>query len=395
MITVEEALSLVIGEKRNFGIEEVDLLHCVGRVVAIDVLADRDFPPFDRVSMDGIAIDIEAYNRGQQTFEVTGIQAAGTAPIVLSKSTDCIEVMTGAVLPLNTNTVIPYEQCEIRDGIAVIKTDNIRPRQNIHPKGSYIKLCGRLIEKYQTLSASSVGILATVGISKVPVLRLPKVAVCSTGDELVDVTQQPGAHQIRRSNSAVVASALLKNHIDVTIDHLADNAEFMARQLQALARNHDVIILSGAVSKGKFDFLPTVLDQLGMRTIFHSVTQRPGKPFLFGAFDGGPLVFAFPGNPISTLVCFHQYFLPWLSASLRKESKKKMVILEEAIDFKPNLTLHQLVYIRYLDGKLMAVPVKNSGSGDMVSVLQADGIISLPAEKSHFNQGDVFELIEF
>ena len=392
MISAEEALRLVLENTVDVGTEIVDLLKSTGRILAQDVLADRDFPPFDRVMMDGISLQFSTFKKGVRTFPIEKIQAAGAAQQILENDKNCIEVMTGAILPVNTNTVIPYEQCEISEGQATIIIGDAVPMQNIHRKGVDCSSGELLINKGEEITPAIIGIMATVGLSKVEVRRMAKVVICSTGDELIDINDKPELHQMRRSNVYMLAAALQNEGIFASTIHLPDHAETMIEGIRELLGVNDVIMLSGAVSKGKFDFLPEVLAQLGMEKIFHQVAQRPGKPFLFGRFTNGPVIFGFPGNPVSTFVCFHQFFKPWLHSSIHFSSKKRYAHLVTNVHFKPALTNHLLVKITDEKGQSIATPLSGSGSGDLITLTKAEGIICLPPDRSEFNKGEAFEL---
>ena len=395
MITVEEALKLVLAQTKDFGIEKLPLLHSIGRILAEPVLADRDFPPFNRVTMDGIAINYEQFAQGKRQYAIEGIHAAGSKAVTLADEANCIEVMTGAVLPANTDVVIPYEQCLISVGVAIVTAEKINKDQNIHKAGSDAREGVVLVEKYEKITPAVISILASVGRAFVEVLRLPKVAICSTGEELVDIEQVPEPHQIRRSNLYAIAAALIPLGIDVIMDHLPDQPEQMKLQVAQLMGRNDVILFSGAVSKGKFDYLPQVLADLGLQTVFHKVAQKPGKPLLFGIFNKGPVVFGFPGNPASTFVCFYIFFLPWLRASMHLKQQSLTAILQKEIFFKPNLDYHLLVQISIIDGCINALPVENTNSGDMVALVKAHGVITLPAEKQIFLKGEAFIFTSF
>jgi molybdopterin molybdotransferase len=156
-----------------------------------------------------------------------------------------------------------------------------------------------------------------------------------------------------------------------------------------------VLLFSGAVSKGKFDHLPGVLGALGMKTLFHNIAQKPGKPLLFGNVEQGPLVFGFPGNPVSTWVCYQLYFRHWLYCSLGLNVPKVQAALSRPLNFKPSLTHHVLVKLEAADGAIKAVPFSTSTSGDMVNLMQADGLLSLPADEDFFAEGRVFDVLEF
>ena len=315
MISVQEAQKIVLKNRLDFGSEKIPFIKSVGRVLKEDILADRDFPPFNRVSMDGIALDYTSFKNGERAFFIEGIQPAGSPQISLSNNKNCIEVMTGAVLPANTNVVIRYEDVLIEHGIAKIQIEEVSYFQNIHEKGKDRKEGDILIQKNKLIAASEIGVLATVGSSKVMVAKQPKVMIISTGDELVGVNETPLDHQIRMSNVYTLVSLLDRLHVSSKTDHISDDKPIMKKKIKEYLKEFDVLLFSGAVSKGKFDFLPEVFKELGVEKLFHKVSQRPGKPFWFGQMKTCRL-FAFPGNPISTFANCLAYFYPWYFKSL-------------------------------------------------------------------------------
>lgn len=391
MVSVEEALSLVLENQRDFGTEEVSLLQSLGRILAQDVFADRDFPPYHRVMMDGIAINSSAYNQGIRTFKIEKILAAGDIRQKLEDTHHCIEVMTGAVLPINTDAVIQYEQCEIAEGLATVKSEQVLLLQNVHKQGTDSKKGELLVNKFTKITPAIIGILASVGLSEVTVLRTPKVAICSSGDELVDVSAQPQDHQVRRSNVYMLASALRSEGIVAETIHLPDNVEIMTSTISSYIDQNDVILFSGAVSRGKFDYLPAVLEKLNLKLIFHTVAQRPGKPFLFGKFTNGTLAFGFPGNPVSTFVCYHQFFKKWLHAVMHCHSEKLLAKLSSDVNFKPSLSYHLMVQIKNEGSCVLADPITGSTSGDLVTLTKPNGIVTLPPDRDFFAKGEEFE----
>jgi len=392
MISVTQALQLVAEQTEFFPIEEVDLLQSTGRILAQPVLADRDFPPFDRATMDGIAIGSRAFGQDVRQFRITDVQAAGHPQKQLTNRGNCIEIMTGAMLPIGADVVIRYEDLTITDGIAYVNLNEVTPYQNVHLQGTDKKSRELLVPAGIKITPAIIAIMASVGMAVVPVYRLPRVAVCSTGDELVAVTEQPLAHQIRQSNSYMLLAGLAQEGIIADKYHLPDEPAAMAQQMAVMIDDYDVLLFSGAVSKGKFDYLPQVLQQLGMQTIFHSIAQKPGKPLLFGKVENKALVFGFPGNPVSTWVCFQLYFKAWLYQSLGIQVPVVKAALSRGVNFKPALTHHVLVRLINKEGRLLAEPVDTSTSGDMVNLMQAEGFLSLPAEETSFAEGTVFDV---
>lgn len=395
LISVEEASAIIKKEAEDFGVEEVPFQRAQGRILKEAILADREMPPFNRVSMDGIAINSSVFESGNRQFEIEGIQAAGSEQLSLHHSENCLEAMTGAMLPFGTDAVIPYELVTIEDNLAKVHIEDISYFQNVHQQGLDRKKDDVLIQKNTKLSSAEIGILATVGKTRVKVAAFPKVAIISTGDELVDVDQTPKPFQIRRSNVHNLISLLETKGIHAHSYHLKDNKTELKQKIRKHLESYDVLMFSGAVSKGKFDFLPEILDELGVKKLFHKVQQRPGKPFWFGK-KNKTTVFAFPGNPVSTYVSCLKYFFPWLSYSQtgREESRPHAVLATDFV-FKPNLTYFLQVKLHNESGMIMAYPKAGNGSGDLANLTQSDAFLELPPDKSEFVKGEVYPVIQF
>jgi len=379
MISFEEAYRKVLECPLNLGNESMLLMPSMGKILSEDILADRDFPPFNRSTKDGIAINFSAIEKGITRFKVVGVLSAGMARQTLSSDENCLEIMTGAVLPKNADTIIMYEETEIEKGWATIsKIPN--KGQNIHTRGSDKKVGETLLEKDTRITAAVIGVLASVGKTEVVVKKLPKVCVVSTGNELVEVSVNPLPHQIRKSNSLSLTAALVKQNIIPTRLHLPDDRTLIEKELKKALLEHDVLMLSGGVSKGKFDFIPDALNALGIEKIFHRVTQRPGKPFWFGIQEQlKKVVFSFPGNPVSTFANYHVYFLAWLTKSLGIAMEQRSVIMDETVQPHPTLTFFLQVKTEWREGQLHAKLVQGNGSGDLVSLALADAFIQVPA----------------
>ncbi len=395
LITAKEALEIILKTSEDFGIEEVKFLKSLGRTLKEDIVADRDFPPFDRVSMDGIAIDVAAFNNGQRAFKIEGVQAAGSEQLTMQNPTNCIEAMTGAILPKNTNAVIQYELLIIENEIATINLDTVKNLQNVHLKGLDRKQGDILISKNKLISPAEIGVFATVGKTTVKVAKRPKVMIISTGNELVGVCETPEEHQIRRSNVYTLVSLLEKLNIQAETAHISDDKNLLLSKISSFLNDFDVLLFSGAVSKGKFDFIPDVLNELGVKKLFHTVKQRPGKPFWFGK-KGSKTVFAFPGNPVSTFASCLKYFYPWYykSMSLNFENKNQAILTEDYF-FKPDLTYFLQVKITQKEGKIFATPITGRGSADLANLVDSDAFLELPDDRSNFTKGEVFPLITY
>jgi len=360
--------------------ERIPLADCAGRVLREAVLAERDAPPFDRVTMDGIAIAAAATAR--RDFRLAGTQAAGTPALALRDESECIEVMTGAVLPAGCGTVIPVEKLRIANGRAEIDAAwTPEPGQFIHRQAADAAAGDRLLAEGTPLGAPEIAIAASAGRATLEVSRLPRIAILSTGDELVEPGAAIAAHQVRRSNAYGLAAALrLAGFAPVTDRHLPDDRALLEAAFSDALELHDVLVLSGGVSAGRFDHVPEALAAAGVRRIFHHVSQRPGRPMWFGVGASGQAVFALPGNPVSVLVCLARYVIPALIAqSGTRAPVRPLVGLAREFDFPAPLTCFLPVTLRYdRDGKAWAEPRPTGGSGDFISLAGTDGFVELP-----------------
>jgi len=389
MISHHNALEQVLANSQDFGASIVPLLEANNQVLAESVYADRDFPPFDRVTKDGIAISFEAYHNGNLKFRIEDIAAAGTPQKSLNDEQACIEVMTGAMLPLGTDTVIMYEHLKIHDGHATILKE-INRGQNIHEKGSDEPEGSLVLQTGTNITGAEIGVLASVGKAMVTVKRKPTVCVVSTGDELVDVAANPAPYQIRKSNSMTLQCILSDQGLVSKAIHIPDDKADTKKQLELLLQKYDVVLLSGGVSKGKYDYLPETLDILGVEKVFHRIKQRPGKPFWFGKHQAyKTTVFAFPGNPASTFANYHIYFLPWLHKSLGlSEAMYTTVILQEAFNNATALTRFVRAKVIARTGNLDVQLIMGNGSGDLTSLTRANGFVRFEPNTT-YKKGDM------
>ena len=395
MISFEEAYRIVQGSAHSFGTDEIPLHKGIGRVLQEDWFCDRDLPPYDRVTMDGIALHY-AHAKDAKRLNVEHVIAAGDPHYTLQDQGMCVEIMTGAMLPKGADTVIRYEDIDVSDGIATLHT-SFRQNQNIHWQGEDRKKGEFLIGPNTLLSSSEIGLGASIGKAMIKVSKLPRAIVISTGNELVEIDQIPLPHQIRRGNIYRTQSTLSHLGVITDTDHFQDDKEEIYRKMKHALTEYDMIILSGGVSKGKFDYLPEVLKECGVEQLFHKVAQRPGKPLWFGIHPGGATVFALPGNPISSFMCLHIYVLDWLRSCLGLPPQKcPVAALSEDVYFKPNLTYFLEVSIDSdHEGRLIATPKKGNGSGDLANLTNADAFIQLPDDQNEFKKGDVYPFYKY
>ncbi|WP_047245861.1 molybdopterin molybdotransferase MoeA [Maribacter thermophilus] len=393
MITYKEALEKVLGHQLSLGSEYVPLLESTGRFLDEPVYADRDFPPFNRATKDGIAINFKVIEEDIKNVPVEGMASAGMEQQTLHNLKGCMEVMTGAVVPKNADTVVMYEHLSIIDGVATVNKE-VAKGQNIHYKGSDVLHGTKILSRGIKITPAEIGVMASVGKSEVLVKKLPKVCAIATGNELVDVHIKPEPHQIRKSNSLTILSALSNLGIQGSSLHLVDDKDSIEEGLKKALDENDVLLLSGGVSKGKFDFIPEVMAGLGVEKIFHRVAQRPGKPFWFGIQRASnTIVFSFPGNPVSTFANYHIYFLPWLYASYNIPTEREWAKLSVELSIAPPLTRFIQVKKIWKDGGLWAEPVVENGSGDLTSLSKADGFICLEPKTNKYQIGELVHIV--
>jgi molybdopterin molybdotransferase len=401
-IDVDVATSLIDAHMPQYPTEIVALEAAPGSILRQQVVAERDQPPFDRVTMDGIAIRAwspgpptkqPAAGDGQRMYRVRGIQAAGAPAMELGDADNCVEIMTGAILPADADTVIPVERIR-RDGDQAILEPGYEPTpgQFIHRQASDHAAGIPLLESGITIGAPEMAVLTIAGSATVEVARWPKIAVISTGDELIDAGGPIEKFQIRSSNGLAIAAALEKRGCtNSERAHLLDDPKQLRLEIGRLHERHEVLILSGGVSMGKYDYVPQIMSELNIELVFHKILQRPGLPMWFGISAEDKPVFALPGNPVSSLVCLARYVLPAIRKAMGAVSSQQAHMqLAEPVDFEPDLTYFLPVTLSFDDGgELHALPKPTNTSGDFVSLAGTDGIVELLRSSQHFPRGYV------
>ena len=395
-MTPAEAEKLIGERLACLPIESLPLAQCAGAVLRENVYAERDQPPFDRVAMDGIALHSDAVRAGSRRYKVQAVQGAGDPALTLGSRAACIEVMTGAVLPAECDSVIPVEQIESRNGEVELAADlAVEPWQNVHRRGSDCRQGTLLLSTGTRLTAPEVAIAASAGMARVRVSSQPMVVVISTGNELIEPGEPILPHQIRRSNVYAIVSALRRQGFQrVADDHVMDDADQLKERLKLHLDTHDVLVLSGGVSMGRFDLVPRALQELGVEVAFHKVAQRPGKPLWFGMAPTGAAVFALPGNPVSTLVCLARYVLPALFAAMGQEPQPpEKIAISAPVNVSAALAFFMPVRVEIDDwGRAWASPSPTNGSGDFVALAGTDGFVELPPGPNTYPKGFVTRL---
>jgi molybdopterin molybdotransferase len=396
LLTPAQAEQLIEERLACLPIESLPLVQCAGAVLRENIYAERDQPPFDRVAMDGIALHSEAARGGARRYRVQAIQGAGDPALTLTARNSCIEVMTGAVLPTDCDAVVPVEQIKNADGEAELGADvEVEAWQNVHRRGTDSRQGALLLSTGTRLTPPEVAIAASAGMARVRVSTQPMVVVISTGNELIEPGEPILPHQIRRSNVYAIIGALRRQGFQrVADDHVLDDEAQLRERLKFHLDTHDVLVLSGGVSMGRFDLVPRVLSELGVQVIFHKVAQRPGKPLWFGVAPSGAAVFALPGNPVSTLVCLARYVIPALYAAMgQSRPPTEKMALASPVESTVPLALFMPVRVEVDDwGRAWAVPSPTNGSGDFTALAGTDGFVELPPGPNVYQKGFVTRL---
>ena len=392
MISSQEAMNLILDQLPILKKEKIDTLQSVGRILKESIHAERDQPPFDRVTMDGIAVSYEALKRGMNQFNIENTQFAGDAQTTLKEENCCIEIMTGAVLPKNTICIIPVEYIQIKEGIAFVDK-NYQPQklQYIHQQGSDHQKNTEVLGVGHKIEPMDISLILSCGKKYIEVSLNPKICIISNGNELIAAGEPILPHQIRMSNGPAIMVMLEQQGFkDCEYIHLVDDKNIQQEHIKKHLISSDVLILSGGVSMGKADFIPQVLQECGVKNIFHKIRQRPGKPMWFGIGPEKQLIFALPGNPVSTITCCRHYIVPVLQRACgRGFFIDEYVKLQQQIKFHPELTYFLPVRVSNSEnGEIKAYPVETNTSGDFASLIGTDGYVELNSESNLFKKSE-------
>ena len=330
MIPISEAIRIVLQQTPKLEVESVALSDSLGRVLAEDIIADSDLPPFDRAQMDGYAVRAEDVSNTPARLRIVGESAAGTGWHHEMKAGEAVRIMTGAPVPAGADAVQQVELTRESDGRDYVEIlEPVDAGRSIVRRASEIKTGETVLRAGEDINAAMIATLASFGYAQVKVGRRPRVAVMATGSELVDVDQKPGADQIRDSNNYTLAAyAKLAGATVERLPLAGDDTEELKRQMAAAAERSDVLITSGGVSMGVYDFTKAALKELGAEIFFERVALRPGKPTVFARL-GNTLVFGLPGNPVSVAVTFNLFARTALRAM--QGAKRPELIVETAV----------------------------------------------------------------
>jgi molybdenum cofactor synthesis domain-containing protein len=399
MISVAEAIQIVRQQTPALETEQVDLPNALGRVLAQEVVADSDLPPFDRSQMDGYAVQASDTTNAPVSLRIAGESAAGKGWHQRMNSGEAVRIMTGAPIPEGADSVQQVELThELKDGTVVELLAPVELGKSIVKRGEEIKAGETILRPGVTINAAMMAVLAAFGYAQVEVARRPRVAVAATGSELVSVDEQPGQDQIRDSNNySISAYAELAGAVVQRLPLTRDETSLLKRQIAAAAENFDVLVTSGGVSMGVYDVTKNALKELGAEIFFERVALRPGKPIVFARLPGGALVFGLPGNPVSVSVTFNLFAR---TALLAMQGANEPVLKQETVLLARSVkgTMDRESYLPAQlmtndDGESIAFPLKWGGSSDFVSFALTTALAIIPAGVKAVEAGSLVKAI--
>lgn len=404
MISVEEALGRIMPQLHVLELEEVDILESLDRVLADDIYSDTDIPPFASSAMDGYAVRAQDLRGASQEnsveLRVVGNLAAGYASEMMVERGTALRLMTGAPLPKGSDAVVRFE--DTSEGLSSGKwnrrerTDTVRvfveatPGKNVRPLGEDVRAGELVLEKGTVIRPAEIGVLASLGLPAVCVIRRPRVAVLATGDELLTIDQPLGPGKIRNSNEYSVSALVMRyGGIPIRLGIARDNVDDLTSKIrEGIARGVDLFLTSGGVSVGDYDVVKDVLDSAG-KMHFWQVLMKPGKPLAFGVIDDVPLI-GLPGNPVSSMISFEQFARP---AILKMQGRTKLVkptveaVLEEDVPNSGRRGYVRVVLTRSDDG-WSARTTGGQGSGVLTSMVRASGLAIIPEDVTLARAGE-------
>jgi molybdopterin molybdotransferase len=391
-ISADQALQTILDNVAPLGIERVSIRQTLGRVLAQEIRSARDIPSFDNSAMDGYAVrsfDIaKASAENAIRLGVLETVAAGSMPSREVVSGQATRIMTGAPLPSGADAVIPVEQTRESDGQVEILA-SAAPGFSIRRAGEDLRRGELVLSPGKRLGAADIGLLSSLNRAVVEVYRRPRIAIMAGGDEIVDVDQVPTGAQVVDSNGYTLAAAVVEADAEPTMLKIVRDKIENVRELLKDAMTFDAVLSTGGVSVGQFDLVERVYEEFGMNRLFHGVAQKPGRPMMFGLIGGRP-IFALPGNPVSTLVCFYLYVRPaLLRMGARRDLSLPRLTARCAVDIKSaaNLTEFVRVKLERRDGEVYAMPTGAQGSGILSSLSRADGLLIGPAKETLLKAG--------
>jgi molybdopterin molybdotransferase len=387
MVLFEDALSTVLSQGFSIGMERVNLSDSLGRILAEDIYSDMDMPPFDKSAVDGYAwLNKSSDDSGRDLQRVVETIPAGAIPKISLIPGQCSKIMTGAMVPDGANSVIMVEETELV-GEDFVRFTGANPSKNICYRGEDVKAGEQVLQKGLQINPAHVAVLASVGISNPLVAKLPRVGILSTGDELVEPVVVPGMAQIRNSNAwQLEAQVKTVPSLPFYYGIVPDNSADLRNIIEFAMEHNDVVLLTGGVSMGDFDFVPAVMEEAGIEILFNGIAIQPGKPTVFGRRNK-TFIFGLPGNPVSSFVLFEILVKPFLRGMMGCTMKPLQLSLPMGVDFfRRKSGRKSMIPVIIKDGYVF--PVEYHGSAHINAYSIANGILVMEIGTTKINKGE-------
>lgn len=394
MISVDQALAIVLRLVEPLGFEIIQLENALGRVLLQDVFADIDLPPFDRSRMDGYAVRSSDVKTVPVKLRVIGEIAAGAVFAGKLNAGEAVKIFTGAPVPQGADAVQKIEVTEAFDQFVEIKSA-VKPGQFITPSASEIKAGDQALNPGRVIGPAELAVLASFGYQQVKVARRPRIGVFSTGSELVPVSVKPSGAQIRNSNSYTLSAyGRRSGAIAEILPTVKDTPEATRDGLLRAAEDRDIVITSGGVSMGDYDLVEAALSEIGAEKFFDKVRIRPGKPIVFARL-GRTCFFCLPGNPVSTSVTFNVFVRPAIRKMLGLSQQPSIrAVLAHTVTDSSSRRSYLPARLLVTDGRAMVEPLKWGGSSDLVAFVNANSLIVVPEDVHEIEQGQPVDVLE-
>lgn len=396
-ILFNDALKIVLKTVTPLKANTMPLAEAAGGCLARDIRADRDMPPTDRSAMDGYAIQARDVRRCPCRLELVGEARAGSGTAPTVRPGQCVRILTGAVVPRGADAVVKQEDTWDADGVVGIQSP-VRRGANIRNRGENASKGAVLMAKGTILGPAQIGLAAEAGFATVRVYKRPAVAILCTGEELCAAGQRVRPHQLRDANGPALAAALqMVGCREVSCRIVPDDPDVLAKQLDQAVEMSDLVILTGGVSVGKYDFVPQVVGRLGAKVRFHGVAIKPGKPQLYATLSRNRHVFGLPGNPLSALVGFYLFVLPAIRRMMGVDADRCRPLirlpLSRSVHAPRKRTELVLARLACQRGATRLVPLASHGSADLVSAAAADGVFVFRSNQKLIPRGALVDFI--
>lgn len=389
MIKFEEAFKIVQDAiTSNIDTERIDFIDSLQRILAEDIFSDINMPPFDKSAMDGYACRKEDLKNDLEVIEVL---PAGKIPVKDIGTNQCTKIMTGAIIPVGADCVIMVEHTEEKES-GLINFTKESTNTNICYLAEDIKKDDIVLVKGTGIKPQHIAVMASVGCTNPLVYKKPRIAIVSTGDELVEPDKFPGQSQIRNSNGyQLIAQVLRAGAIPVYSGIAEDNEEATFKTITKALEENDIVMLTGGVSMGDFDFVPEIMEKAGVCIKFRTIAVQPGKPTIFGTYDDKKFIFGLPGNPVSSYTQFELLVRPLIHKLMNATYLQKIIKLPMGVDFQRRKSVRKSFFpVNIIDGKVY--PVEYHGSAHIHSYVNAEGVTSIDIGKEKLEKGELVDV---